>query len=113
MSKAIVLGEKHLILGFKGVGFEIVPVEESSKLMLELITLSRDPEIGIVLVTESMAEGNPQAIQEFRHRSAAILTIIPTHEESRHMSFHEIRKSVEKAIGIDILGKDILLHDKD
>ena len=113
MFKAVALGEKHLILGFKGVGFEIHPVEESSKLLHELIALSRDPEIGIVFITESMAEENPQAIQEFRQRSSAILTIIPTHEGSRHMSFQEIRKSVEKAIGVDILGKDILLSDKD
>ena len=113
MSKAIAIGEKHLILGFKGVGFEVVPVEESSKLMSELIALSRDPEIGIVLITESMAEKNPQAILEFRHRSSAILTIIPTHEGSRHTSFQEIRKSVEKAIGVDILGKDTPLRDKD
>jgi V/A-type H+/Na+-transporting ATPase subunit F len=113
MSKVIALGEKHLILGFKGVGFEIVPVEESSKLMAELMNLSRDPEIAIVLITESMAEDNPHAIQEFRHRSTAILTIIPTHEGSKHMSFQEIRKSVEKAIGVDILGKDTTLRDKD
>lgn len=113
MSKAIALGEKHLILGFKGVGFEIVPVEESSRLMSALIALSRDPEIGIVLITESMAGENPQAIQEFRQRSSAILTLIPTHEGSRHTSFHEIRKSVEKAIGVDILGEDTLLSDKD
>jgi V/A-type H+/Na+-transporting ATPase subunit F len=113
MFKAIALGEKHLILGFKGVGFEIVPVEESSMVMAELMTLSRDPEIAIILITESMAAENSQAIKEFRQRSPAILTIIPTHEGSRHISFQEIRKSVEKAIGIDILGKDTTLRDKD
>ena len=110
MSKAIAIGEKHLIHGFKSVGFEIVPLDDSSKLMKELINLSKDYELGIVFVTESMAEENPQAIQEFRQRSSAILTIIPTHEGSRHISFQEIRKSVEKAIGVDILGKDTRYH---
>jgi V/A-type H+-transporting ATPase subunit F len=113
MSKAIALGEKHLIVGFKGAGFEIVPIEESSKLMPALIALTRDPEIGIVFVTESMAEESPQAIMEFRQRSSAMLTVIPTHEGSRHTSFHEIRKSVEKAIGVDILGEDKTISNKD
>jgi V/A-type H+/Na+-transporting ATPase subunit F len=68
--------------------------------------LSRDSEIGLVLVTESMARDAPKAIEEFRERSSAILTIIPTHEGSKHLSFQEIRKSVERSLGVDILGKD-------
>ncbi len=106
MSKAVAVGEKHLILGFKGVGFEIIPIDDSKKLMHELNLLSRDSEIGLVFVTESMARGAPKAIEEFRERSPAVLTIIPTHEGSEHVSFHEIRKSVERSLGIDLLGKE-------
>jgi V/A-type H+-transporting ATPase subunit F len=106
MSKAVAVGEKHLILGFKGVGFEIVPIDDSEKLMHELNALSRDPETGLVLVTESMARDAPKAIEEFRGRSSAVLTIIPTHEGSKHISFQEMRKSVERSLGIDLLGKD-------
>ena len=106
MSKAVAVGEKHLILGFKGVGFDIVSVEDSEKLMHELNTLSRDPGTGLVLVTESMAKEAPKAVEEFRGRSSAVLTIIPTHEGSMHISFQEMRKSVERSLGIDLLGKD-------
>ena len=106
MSKAVAVGEKHLILGFKGVGFEIVPIDDSTKLMHELNLLSRDSEIGLVLVTESMAKDASKAIEEFRGRSSAILTIIPTHEGSKQVSFQEMRKSVERSMGVDILGKD-------
>lgn len=107
MLKAFAVGEKQLILGFKGVGFEIVPLDDSSKLAQVLISLARDEEPGFVVVTESMAESNSEAIDEFRRRSTAVLTIIPTHEGSRHSSFQEIRKSVERSLGIDILGKDM------
>jgi V/A-type H+/Na+-transporting ATPase subunit F len=106
MSKAVAVGEKHLILGFKGVGFEIIPIDESGKLLHELNTLSRNAEIGLVLVTESIAREAREAIDEFRARSSAILTIIPTHEGSKHLSFQEIRKSVERSLGVDILGKE-------
>ncbi len=106
MPKAVAVGEKHLILGFKGVGFEIVPVDDSEKLLHELNVLSRDPEVALVLVTESLAEEAPRVIEEFRGRSAAVLTVIPTHEGSKHLSFQEIRKSVERSMGIDILGKE-------
>ena len=106
MSKAVAVGEKHLILGFKGVGFDIVPVDDSEKLMHELNTLSRDPETGLVLVTESMAKDAPEALKEFRERCRAVLTIIPTHEGGKHVSFQEMRRSVERSLGIDLLGKD-------
>jgi len=74
--------------------------------MHELNTLSRNPEIGLVLVTESMAKDALKDIEEFRVRSSAILTIIPAHEESKHLSFQMIRKSVERSLGVDIMGKD-------
>jgi V/A-type H+-transporting ATPase subunit F len=74
--------------------------------MHELNVLSRDPEIGLVLITESMAKDASKAIEEFRMRSSAILTIIPAHEGSMHLSFQEMRKSVERSLGVDILGKD-------
>lgn len=105
MSKAIVVGEKHLVLGFKAVGFEIIPMEDSSKLMQELISLSTNTEIGMVFVTESLAVQNPKAIEEFRQRCHTVLTVIPTHEGSKHVSFQEIRQSVENSLGVDILGK--------
>jgi V/A-type H+-transporting ATPase subunit F len=106
MSKAVAIGEKHLILGFKGVGFEIIPMDGSERLVHELNVLSRDPEIGLVLVTESMAKDVPEALEEFRARSSAILTVIPTHEGSQRISFQKMRKSVERSMGVDILGKD-------
>lgn len=105
MSKAVAIGEKHLILGFKAVGFEVVFLEDGARLMQMLVDISSDPDIGLVLVTESLADKNAKAIQEFRQRCHTVLTIIPTHEGSRHISFQEIRQSVERSMGVDILGK--------
>lgn len=107
MYKAYMVGERHLIMGFKAVGFELITVEDSTKLERELIKLSGAPDVGLVFVTESLAMEKPDAIDEFRQRSKAIITVIPTHEGSRHTSFLAISKTVEHSIGIDILGKDI------
>lgn len=111
MSKAIAVGEKHLILGFKAMGFEIIALEDNAKLMQTLIAISSDLEVGLVVVTESMAEGNQEAINEFQNRSSAVITLIPTHEGSRHTSFFMMSRAVERSIGIDILGKDINKKD--
>lgn len=107
MYKAYVIGEKELIMGFKSVGFELIYVDQSSKLNEVLIKLSSDPSVGLVFVTESLIENRIELIDEFRQRSKAIITIIPTHEGSKHTSFNMISRAVERSIGIDILGKDI------
>ncbi|OPX93449.1 MAG: V-type ATP synthase subunit F [Syntrophorhabdus sp. PtaU1.Bin002] len=106
MAKAAAVGEKHLVLGFKGVGFEIVVVEEADRLPQALALLAADTEVVLILVTESLAEKAPHALEEFREKSPAILTVIPTHEESRHTSFAQMRKAVEHSMGLDLLGKE-------
>ncbi|HOE67581.1 MAG TPA: V-type ATP synthase subunit F [Candidatus Hydrogenedentes bacterium] len=106
MARAIVVGERHLILGFKGVGMEIIPAQDREALHRELMTLARDPDVALVLVTESLAAEAPESIAEFRGASMASLTVIPTHEGSRHVSFEMMRRLVEKSIGVDVLGKD-------
>lgn len=106
MSKAVVVGEKALILGFKGVGFEVVDAPDGAHMTTELNRLARRSDVSLVLVTESVAAEAPEALANFREMSRAILTTIPTQKGSRHLSFNEMRKMVEYSIGVDMLGKE-------
>lgn len=106
MAKAVALGEKHMILGFKGVGFEVIPAQDAAELQAALGRLSRDSELSLVVITESLASESGEAIAEFRERSKAVLTVIPAHTGSKHVSFETMRKMVERSLGVDILGKD-------
>jgi len=104
--RAVAVGEKRFILGFKGVGFDIVECNDAEGLRRELGALSRDDDAALVLVTESLAIEAPDAIDLFRERSRGVLTIIPTHEGSKNTSFNRMKKAIEMSIGVDILGKD-------
>lgn len=106
MSRAVVVGERSLILGFKGVGFEVVAAADGAALAVELTALARDPEVRLVLVTESVAAEAPEALKHFREMSTAILSTIPTHKGSQHLGFREMRSMVEHSIGVDMLGKE-------
>ncbi|HPO16977.1 MAG TPA: V-type ATP synthase subunit F [Candidatus Hydrogenedentes bacterium] len=103
MSKAAVIGERSLVLGFKGAGFEIVHADDVRSASRALAALSRRTEIGLVLITEALAAEMPEEMKQFREVSAAILTSIPTHLGSRHLSLAEMRKTIEHAVGVDIL----------
>jgi len=107
MSRAIAVGEKTFILGFKGVGFEIEPADHAEAVGRVLGALSRERDIGLVLLTETMAAENAEAVANFREMNpAAILTVIPTHKGTTRASFEEMRKTVERSIGVDMLGKE-------
>jgi vacuolar-type H+-ATPase subunit F/Vma7 len=105
MTKAVAVGEKRFILGFKGAGFEVADCNDEHELRAALGALARDTDVALVLVTESLAIEAPDALVTFRDRSPAILTVIPTHEGSKHTSFQAMKKAVELSIGVDILGK--------
>ncbi|HOW54744.1 MAG TPA: V-type ATP synthase subunit F [Syntrophorhabdaceae bacterium] len=106
MAKAYIVGEKNLILGFKGIGFEIVPVSDPEDLAEELFMLSRNSNVGLILVTESMASQSPEAIREFRSRSNVILTVIPMQEGGERTGYNEMRRAVERSMGIDLFKKE-------
>lgn len=106
MLRAVAVGEKQYVLGIKGVGFEIVECNDADSLRRELGALSRETDIAIALVTESMAIEAPDALDTFRERSSAVLTVVPTHEGSKHTSFSQMKKAIELSIGVDILGKE-------
>jgi vacuolar-type H+-ATPase subunit F/Vma7 len=106
MAKACIVGEKHLILGFKGIGFEIVAVSEPENLAEELFMLSRRSDIGLILVTESIAAEAPGVIEEFRSRSDVILTVVPMYEDSPRTGYNEMRKAIERSMGIDLFKKE-------
>lgn len=95
-----------MILGFKGAGFETVPVANGAELARELAQLAHMPDIGLVLITESMAAEAPEALTAFRESCLAILTTIPTHKGSQHLGFVEMRRAIERSIGVDMLGKE-------
>ncbi|GMV99729.1 MAG: hypothetical protein AMXMBFR84_08680 [Candidatus Hydrogenedentota bacterium] len=104
MAKAVAVGEKRYILGFRGVGFDILECNDAEGLRRELHGLSRDADVALVLVSESLAMDAPDALDAFRERSQAVLTVIPTHEGSQNSSFARMKKMVEISIGVDILG---------
>jgi vacuolar-type H+-ATPase subunit F/Vma7 len=106
MSKAYIIGDRSAVLGFKGVGFEIVHAFDGTSLTQALGQVLRANDAAIVLVSEDIAKMNPEAMANFRENSQAIMTTIPTHHGSNHDGFDEIRRLVEYSIGVDMLGKE-------
>lgn len=105
MSKIVVIGEKADILPYQSIGVEIEPVNTIEETVNVLKKTVQDSSVGIILITENMAEQCLDTITEMRNKTARAITIIPTQQGSRHISTMELNKEVGRAVGMDILGK--------
>ncbi len=103
MFKIIAVGEEDLIMGFRGIGAELINVDSSKELDDVLERLVSDTTISLIMITETIAKDCMEKITNFRDRSSAIVLLIPAHTGSLNLSLEEMRLDVEKAAGIDLL----------
>ncbi|MGR3309610.1 MAG: V-type ATP synthase subunit F [Candidatus Brocadiales bacterium] len=105
MFKVVAVGEKDLIIGFKAVGVELVPVKSPSEVDVVLEKLSQDTSVGLILITETIAEECLDVISSFRDESPVVILIVPSHLPTKHISMLEMKRDIEKAVGVDMLSK--------
>lgn len=99
------IGEKDLIIGFSCLGVDLIPVQSKMDTETALRRISQERDLALVLITETAAELCRDMIPDLREKSPAVILIIPSHEGSRGISMTEMRRGIERAVGINILDK--------
>lgn len=102
MRKVGVMGERDSVLGFKAVGFDVYPVvsrEEAS----ERLTQLADDGYAVIYVTEQIASMIAEDIERYRFSRFPAIVPIPVSSGSLGIGMNSVKKSVEKAVGADIL----------
>ncbi len=97
-----VVGDRHTILGFKSLGVFIFPVLDADEADKTITKLAKEG-FAIIYVTEQIAKQIPERIQFYRNKPLPAITLIPSNRGTLGIGMEEIKKSVEKAIGVDIL----------
>lgn len=102
MHKVGVIGERDSVLGFKAVGFDVYPVisrEEASERLRELA----ENGYAVIYITEQFAAMIPEDIERYRFSRFPAIIPIPGSQGSLGIGMSSVKKSVEKAVGADIL----------
>ncbi|HBG15757.1 V-type ATP synthase subunit F [Muricomes intestini] len=106
--KMAVIGEEDLIRGFGLLGLDLFPVSTGKEARDLLYGLKDDREYGVIFITESIAQGFTEEIEEWGSRPLPAMTYIPGSAGSEGYALERIRRIVEKAVGVDILkGKEV------
>ena len=102
MYKIGVIGEKDSVLGFKAVGFDVFPAADPSEAGKILKEKAAD-EYAVLYITEKMASGIWDIIDLYKEEMFPAIIPIPGNEGTTGIGMLNVKKSVERAVGMDIL----------
>ena len=97
-----VIGDKDSILAFKTVGLEVfdAPSGETARSLLRQLTYEN---FAIIFITEQYAVENEDLIEKSKAKEFPAIIPIPTSKGSTGFGLENVKKDVEKALGVDIL----------
>ena len=92
-------------MGFKAVGFEVFETTAPKESEAVIHRLAKE-EYGIIFVTEQTLGPIVQVMDTYKDRRIPAIIPIPGRQGTMGMGMTSVKKSVERAVGADILFKD-------
>ena len=106
MLKIAVIGGRDTVMGFKALGLDCFPAEDSAEAGKILRTLTResDEDYAIIYIEETFAEQLKGEINKFKDSPSPAIILIPGREGSIGLGLQALHDAVERAVGTNILG---------
>jgi V/A-type H+-transporting ATPase subunit F len=105
MYKIAVMGDRDSIYGFASVGLDIYPIEDPAHAMRKVKALS-ESDYGVIYMTEALYSALQSELQPYFARVLPAIIPIPGVAGNTGIGLAQVRKSVEKAVGSDIVFKN-------
>lgn len=105
MYKIGVIGDKDSILGFKALGLNVFPVSNAEEAETILDEIAKE-EFAIIYIVEDIAVDMEETIDKYKDDKYPAIIPIPGNRGALGIGMQSVKKSVERAIGADILFKD-------
>jgi V/A-type H+-transporting ATPase subunit F len=102
MYKLGVIGDGDTVLAFKALGIDTFPVNDAEQARINLKKAVAD-NYAVIFLTEQLAQQMDEVIAEYREKVLPSIVLIPNSKGSLGIGIENVKLSVEKAIGVDIL----------
>jgi len=102
MSKIAVMGAYDSIYGFGTLGLDTFPVKEKGE-AAQLLRRLAENEYGIIYMTEELAAVLKDTIAEYAASITPAIILIPGIKGNTGAGIEGVKKTVEQAVGSDIL----------
>ena len=105
MFRAAVIGDRDSIYGFASLGFEVNVVEQGEDPKQQFRRLC-EGEYAVIYVTEAVASQVQAEIEHSKENQTPAIILIPGVTGNTGEGIASVKKSVEKAVGSDIIFND-------
>lgn len=102
MYKIAVIGDKESVYGYAALGLSVF--ESNRNDAGALIEKLAKEKFAVIFITENVAVGAAEQIEKYREKPIPAIILIPAISDNTGIGIANIHKSVEKAVGSDILG---------
>lgn len=102
MYKVAVIGDRDSIYGFAALGLDTYPVKEKEEAAKTLKTLANG-QYAVIYITESLQEQLEHEIDQYNTEYLPAIIPIPGVSGNTGKGMRNVKKSVERAVGSDII----------
>lgn len=103
MSKLVgVIGDRDSVMGFKAVGLNVHPADDVEEAKKILHTIAKE-DYAIIYITEKLCKDMFEDLERYKDRHIPAIVPIPGIDGSYGIGLEVLKKSVERAVGADIL----------
>ncbi len=102
MYKIGVIGDKQSVLGFKAVGLDVFDCSTREEAENTIKSVA-DDDYAIIYITDNLYVEIKDTIYEYNEKRLPAIIPIPGMKGTTGIGLQNIKKSVEKAVGADIL----------
>ncbi|WP_308751976.1 V-type ATP synthase subunit F [uncultured Anaerotruncus sp.] len=102
MYRTAVMGDRDSIYGFAALGLDTFPVTDPAEAAKQLRRLA-EGDYAVIYVTEALAAQLETEIDRYRAQRLPAIIPIPGVSGNTGMGIRNVKKSVEQAVGSDII----------
>ena len=102
MYKIGVIGDRESILGFKAVGLDVFPTDDPEEAKKTLKRIAKE-DFAIIYITEQVYQFMMDEVDEYTDSRLPAIIPIPGKDGTLGIGMTSVKKSVERAVGADIL----------
>jgi V/A-type H+-transporting ATPase subunit F len=112
MYRVGVIGDRDSVMGFRALGLYVMVAEDRESILRHLEAVLDDG-FAVVYITEHAAVLVPEELEAARTRKIPAFVPIPSTRGTLGIGMAQVKDTVKKAVGVDILGFDRATEGKE
>jgi V/A-type H+-transporting ATPase subunit F len=98
-----VVGDWESVMGFRALGLDTYPVTSTEEAKKTVHELARGEKCAVIYLTEQLAKDMDDVLAKYKDALRPAIILIPGREGSLDIGKTNIKRTIERAVGADIL----------